>query len=62
MPKRPHATGHRFGPDLVCLCGVEWESHQTAQTECPLARTEPDASPDEPGDVESEEETPGSGA
>ena len=32
---RPGASGHRFGPGLVCSeCGVRWDAHQRAPQPC----------------------------
>jgi len=40
--KRPHASGHRFGPDLTCSeCGVTWDNHQKDPIDC----ARPDAVP-----------------
>ena len=33
-PKRPAANGHKFGPKLLCVCGVTWETHQVEQVAC----------------------------
>lgn len=32
---RPGASGHRFGPGLVCSeCGVRWDAHQRSPRPC----------------------------
>lgn len=32
---RPGASGHRFGPGLVCSeCGVRWDAHQRSPHPC----------------------------
>ncbi len=32
---RPAASGHRFGPDLVCTeCGMGWDQHQRDPHPC----------------------------
>ena len=31
---RPHCLGHRFGAQLVCVCGVTWAQHQVARQPC----------------------------
>ena len=32
---RPGASGHRFGPGLVCSeCGLRWDAHQRAPRPC----------------------------
>lgn len=32
---RPGASGHRFGPGLVCSeCGVRWDAHQRTPQPC----------------------------
>ncbi len=32
---RPPASGHRFGPDLICSeCGISWEQHQSRPNPC----------------------------
>lgn len=34
---RPGASGHRFGPGLVCSeCGVRWDAHQRKPEPCTL--------------------------
>lgn len=34
---RPGASGHRFGPGLVCSeCGVRWDAHQRSPHPCTL--------------------------
>jgi len=39
---RPGASGHRFGPRLVCSeCGVRWDAHQRDPQPCTV-ETPPD--------------------
>lgn len=34
---RPGASGHRFGPGLVCSeCGVRWDAHQRSPRPCTI--------------------------
>ncbi|MBY0401361.1 hypothetical protein K2X89_13765 [Myxococcota bacterium] len=34
---RPGASGHRFGPGLVCSeCGIRWDAHQRSPHPCTL--------------------------
>lgn len=56
MAKTKPALGHRFGPDLICPCGMSWELFQMAQSPCPRSDTGSTQSPDEPGDVETEKD------
>ena len=40
---RPGASGHRFGPELVCSeCGISWDLHQREPKPC-KTETLPDA-------------------
>ena len=34
---RPGASGHRFGPGLVCSeCGIRWDAHQRSPHPCSI--------------------------
>lgn len=35
LAERPRASGHRFGPGLVCSeCGTRWDAHQRKPEPC----------------------------
>lgn len=43
LPDLPAASGHRFGPGLICSeCGITWETHKREPVPC---RGEPAGDP-----------------